>query len=70
MATAVLKAHYDGKQIVLDEPFGLSVDAPLTVTVFTPDGENSEWGTLVAQNLARAYGDDEPDYTTADLKPQ
>lgn len=70
MPTAILKAHYDGEHIVLDEPFQLPANAPLIVTVIAPDDERSEWAALGAQNLARAYGDDEPEYTTADLKPQ
>ena len=69
MPTAVLKAHYDGKHIVLDEPFELAANAPLMVTVCSPDAERSEWAALGAQSLARAYGDDEPEYTAADLKP-
>lgn len=70
MPTAILKAHYDGEHIVLDEPFELATNAPLMVTVIAPDEEHSDWAALGAQNLARAYGDDEPEYTTADLKPQ
>jgi len=70
MPTTILKAHYNGEHIVLDEPFVLPDNAPLMVTVFSPDAERSEWATLGAQGLARAYGDDEPEYTTADLKPQ
>ena len=68
MPTAILKAHYDGKQIVLDEPFELSIDTPLMVTVLTSINENSEWVALGTQSLARAYGDDEPEYTALDLK--
>ncbi len=70
MPTAILKAHYDGEHIVLDEPFELPANAPLMVTVFAPDTERSAWAVLGAQNLARAYGEAEPDYTTADLKAQ
>jgi len=70
MPTAILKAHYDGAQIVLDEPFELPTNALLMVTVFAPDAERSEWAALGAQSLARAYGDDEPEYTTVDLKRQ
>jgi len=70
MPTAILKAHYDGAHIVLDEPFELTTNAPLIVTVFAPDAERVEWAALGAQSLARAYGDHEPEYTTADLKPQ
>ncbi len=70
MPTAVLKAHYDGEHIVLDEPFQLPANASLVVTVIAPDDERAAWADLGAQNLARAYGDDEPEYTAADLKPQ
>ena len=63
MPTAILKAHYDGQHIVLDEPFELPANTPLVVTVFAPDEERAEWATLGAQSLARAYGKDEPDYS-------
>ena len=70
MTAAILKAHYDGQHIVLDEPFELPANASLMVTVFAPDPERSEWVGLGVQSLARAYGDDEPEYTAADLKPR
>ena len=75
VSTLVLKAHYDGKQVVLDEPCALPVNTPLTVTVLpspaTEHGtERSDWAAFGTQNLASAYGDDEPEYTLADLKPQ
>ena len=70
MPTAILKAHYDGEHIVLDEPFELPANAPLIVTVVASDEESSEWAALGARSLARAYGDDEPEYTSADLKPR
>ena len=74
MPTAILKAHYDGEHIVLDEPFALPLNAALAVTVLSPstsehDSERAEWAALSAQSLARAYGDDEPEYTLDDLKP-
>jgi hypothetical protein len=70
MPTAILKAHYDGEHIVLDEPFHLPANAPLIVTVIGPDAERSEWAALGAKGIARAYGENEPDYTVADIKPQ
>ena len=74
MPAVILKAHYDGEHIVLDEPFVLPPNAPLAVTVLDPatqehDMERAQWAALSAQNLARAYGDDEPEYTLADLRP-
>jgi hypothetical protein len=70
MPTAVLRAHYDGTHIVLDEPFELQANVSLMVTVIAPDDEHASWVTLGARSLARAYGDDEPEYTMADLKPE
>ena len=75
MSAVTLKAHYDGAHIVLDEPFDLPANASLAVTVLDPaaindnDQERQHWAALGAQGLARAYGDDEPEYTLADLKP-
>ncbi len=75
MVPVTLRAHYDGKHIVLDEPFEFPVNAPLSVTVLAPasehdrEGDSLSWTALSAQNLARAYGDDEPEYSVADLRP-
>ena len=76
MMTVTLRAHYDGEHIVLDEPFEIPANAPLTVTVLAPDPsehdrqqERASWAALSAQSFARAYGDEEPEYTVADLKP-
>ncbi|MGM0578166.1 MAG: hypothetical protein ACQEXJ_20745 [Myxococcota bacterium] len=70
MPTVSIKAHYDGERIVLDEPFELPPDSPLMVTVLpTPDAEMGEdWAGAAKTALAGAYGDDEPEYTTADLR--
>ena len=74
MPATVLRAHDDGEHIVLDEPFELSPNTPLAVTLFSPatleqDAEREQWTALSLQSLARAYGDDEPEYTLADLRP-
>ncbi len=76
MKSVTLKAHYDGKHIVLDEPFEIPENAPLAVTVLSPgtleadrEQERASWAALGARSLARAYGDDEPEYTVADLRP-
>jgi hypothetical protein len=73
MPTVSLKAHYDGERIVLDEPFDLPKHSPLIVTVLPAQGgpldrERAEWSALAVQSLARAYGDQEPEYTIADIK--
>lgn len=73
MNSVVLRAHFDGKQIVLDEPYELSTNSELAVTVLAPatfehDLDRGDWTRLAQQSLAKGYGDDEPEYTLADLK--
>ena len=74
MKSMVLKAHDDAHRIALDGPIAPLPNAPLAVTVLsspTPehDSERAEWAALGSQRLARAYGDNEPEYSLADLKP-
>lgn len=66
MHSVILKAHYDGKQIVLDEPYDLPVNAQLAVTLLssTPSASDGQWLYLAKAGLAQAYSDDEPDYPT------
>ena len=65
METKTLRAHFDGSQILLDEPFDLEPDAELIVTVLpkSSDAERDDWARLSIENLARTYGDDEPEYS-------
>jgi hypothetical protein len=67
MPAVTLKAHFNGKQIVLDEPFDLPPDSPLMVTVLPKEEfpEDAQWHGLAADALARAYGKDEPDYSAS-----
>lgn len=69
MPTVALKAHFDGDHIVLDEPFDLPLHSPLIVTLLPqPDPERADWEALAVENLARAYGPAEPDYSLSDIK--
>lgn len=71
MNTVTLKAHLDGKQICLDEPFPIPSDAALFVTVIPSEAANEEhqaWLAASQASFARAYGDDEPDYSNATLR--
>ncbi len=68
MNTVTLRAHFDGEQIRLDEPYELPPDAPLLIMVLpldvTGDAEERDaWMLGAEQALARAYSDDEPEYT-------
>jgi hypothetical protein len=68
MSVITLKAHYDGKQVCLDEPIDLAPNTPVLVTIAQPDAEvadRAEWFALAKAAFARAYGDDEPDYSNA-----
>jgi hypothetical protein len=72
MPSVSLKAHFDGETIRLDEPYTLPKNAQLLITVLpSGDGEDERtaWYALSSQGLARAYSDDEPEYTEADLEP-
>jgi hypothetical protein len=70
MPAVTLKAHFNGKQIVLDEPFDLPPNSPLMVTVLSEEesSEDAQWHGAAARGLARAYSDNEPDYSDADVK--
>lgn len=70
MKKVALKAHYDGEQIRLDEPFDLAPDTPLTVIVggMENDADREDWLLLSSQGLAAAYGDDEPEYPLSMIK--
>ncbi|MGR3175115.1 MAG: hypothetical protein ACUZ8N_11010 [Candidatus Scalindua sp.] len=48
MNTINLKAHFDGKKILLDEPFNLEPDTKLIVTVLPKhtNEEREEWMRL------------------------
>jgi hypothetical protein len=70
MPAVTLKAHFNGKQIVLDEPFDLPPDSQLMVTVMpkADSNEDAQWHCLAAAGLARAYGENEPEYSAADVQ--
>ena len=42
MNSIILPAHFDGQQIVLDEPYPLEPNTPLTVVVLPEDGQERE----------------------------
>ena len=62
-------AHFNGDTIVLDEPFELKPNMRLIVTVLNEeDDEREDWRILAKQSLARAYSDDEPEYSLDSIK--
>lgn len=73
MPSAISKAHFDGKHIVLDEPFELPINARLAVTLLSSTESDAEvervdWSTFGIANLSRTYGDNEPEYSISDVK--
>lgn len=69
MQSVTLRAHFNGTQVVLDEPFSFEPDTKLLVTIVpdADDVERDEWMRFAALNLNAAYGDEEPEYTMDDL---
>ncbi len=71
MANITLRAHFDGKQILLDEPFELSLNDKLLITVLTKEVDSSEpkdWIAIAKSSLSNAYSEYEPEYTTHMIK--
>jgi hypothetical protein len=69
METITLRAHYDGKQIRLDDPYELLPNTKLLITVIhKPTAEQRAWLKLSAQGLSAAYGDEEPEYLLTLIK--
>jgi hypothetical protein len=68
MPAVTLKAHYDGKSILLDEPFQIRANAELMVTVLQDHSEETDFQNLTISGLSRAYSESEPEYTLADLR--
>jgi hypothetical protein len=63
MQIVTLQAHFDGKQILLDEPYELAPNTKLVVSVIEiKDEERDDWTRFSLSNLERAFGDDEPEY--------
>jgi len=66
MHETMLCAHFDGKQIVLDDPYELEPDTRLMITVLSENkvsDEHEAWQNLSLKGLEKAYSDDEPEYT-------
>ena len=69
MPKVALPAHYDGKQIQLDEPYRLPKDARLLVVLMSEPTDHEAWTGLSKSGLARAYANDEPEYSADDVRP-
>jgi hypothetical protein len=65
MASRSLRAHFDGQNIQIDEPCDLKPDDRLLVIVLDDESEaeRKDWAQFSLTSMARAYGDDEPEYS-------
>lgn len=71
MENITLRAHYDGTQILLDDPVELQPNTKLLITVIqAPEMERETRLNFSAQGLASAYDDDEPEYPVTLVKEQ
>ena len=68
MKTVALTAHFDGEKVQLDETCQLERNTRLMVVVL-PEDEREDWLRFSGTRLAKAYGESEPEYTAADLRP-
>ena len=70
MNTIHLKAHYDGEKILLDELFNIEPNTKLIVTVLPKHigEEREDWRVISQKGLEQAYGEGEPEYSTALIK--
>ena len=63
MKTVSLTARFDGRHIRLEEDYPLPKNARMLVTVLPDGGSDEDWSGLSSGALARAYGEQEPEYT-------
>jgi hypothetical protein len=70
MVALPLRSHFDGVQILFDEPHDLRPGTPLATVILQrqSDLEKPEWIAAARSGLARRYGDEEPEYSSADVK--
>lgn len=68
MPLLTVAAHYDGSRVLLDEAVHLRPNTRLIVTVLEDsDQERDEFLGMASRALGMATGDDEVEYTEADL---
>jgi hypothetical protein len=65
-----IRGHFDGTQVLFDEPYKLEPNTKLIIKVVEDNEDNGreEWRILAKQSLARAYSDDEPEYGLDSIK--
>jgi len=65
----VLRAHFDGEHILLDDPVELLPNTRLLVTVIREaEVEQDAWWQFSCIGLSGAYGENEPEYPLTAIK--
>jgi hypothetical protein len=62
-----IRGHFDGTQILFDEPCELPPNTKVIIKVL-PNDEDADWLSLGKKSFARAYADDEPEYPLEKIK--
>jgi len=62
-----IRGHFDGTQILFDEPCELAPNTKVIIKVL-PSDEDTDWLSLGKKSFARAYADDEPEYPLEKIK--
>jgi hypothetical protein len=62
-----IRGHFDGTQILFDEPCELPPNTKVIIKVL-PNDEDADWLSLGKKSFALAYADDEPEYPLEKIK--
>ena len=62
-----IRGHFDGTQVLLDEPCELKPNTKVIISVLQDDGD-ADWYLLGNKSLARAYADGEPEISLDRIK--
>lgn len=62
-----IRGHFDGTQILFDEPCELSPNTKVIIKVLQDD-EDADWLLLGKKSFARAYSEDEPECPLENIK--
>lgn len=71
MNQKMVRAHFDGERIRLDEPCQLEPETQLLVVILPKrhdDDDQKDWLKLSQQALENAYGEEEPEYLLNTIK--
>jgi len=63
-----IRGHFDGTQILFDEPCELPPNTKVIIKVLPDDKETKDWLLLGKKSFERAYSDDEPEYPLEKIK--